>query len=71
MKLFPPGIPMNGWRISVNITNKDLEMVRNNFINPDLRLEFGSGGKVAIPRNIGLTTLTIEAKGKNTLTLDF
>jgi hypothetical protein len=69
--LFPQGIRVDGRRIAVNIHNKDFDIIKNNFINPDFRLEFGSGGKITIPRNIGLTSVKIEAKGKNSVKLDF
>jgi len=69
--LFPHGIPVNGSKIGVNITNNNFNIFKNNFINPDFRLEFGSGSKITIPRKMGLTTLTIEAKGKTSVTLDF
>jgi hypothetical protein len=69
--LFPTGIPMNGTRIAVNITDEKLGIIKKQLINPDFRFEFGEKGKIAIPKNIGLTSVKIEAKGKNTLLLDF
>ena len=69
--LFPRGIPVNGSKIGVNITNNNFNIFKNNFINPDFRVEFRSGSTITIPKRMGLTRFTIEAKGKNTLTLDF
>jgi len=69
--LFPKGIPVNGSRIAVNISNEKLDIIRKHLINPDLRLEFDTGGTITIPKNIGLTSFKIEAKGKNSLKLDF
>jgi hypothetical protein len=68
--LFPEGISVDGSRIAVNIRNKDFEIVRDNFIHPDLRLEFAKDDAITIPRNMGLTRVKIEAKGKNSLYLD-
>jgi len=69
--LFPNGIPVDGNKISLDIRNKELEVIRNNFIDPDFRLEFEKDGKITIPRNIGLTSVKIEAKGKTSIKLDF
>jgi len=70
-KLFPQGISVGGKSISINIKNKDFDVVRDKIIYPDLRLEFEKGKAITIPRNMGLTRVKIEAKGKNSLTLDF
>jgi len=69
--LFPNGIIVDGSKIGINITNHELDIIRKNLINPDLRLEFVPGAAITIPRNMGLISVTIEAKGKNTLSLDF
>jgi len=69
--LFPDGIPLNGSKISLNIRNKELDLIRNKLIPPDFRLEFKPGGKIIIPKNIGVTSVKIEAKGKNTINFDF
>jgi len=69
--LFPNGIPLNGRKISINIRNKELDLIRNKLIPPDFRLEFKPGEKIVIPKNIGVTSVKIEAKGKNTIKLDF
>jgi hypothetical protein len=69
--LFPEGIPLDGSKMSFNIRNKELDLIRNNLISPDFRMEFDQGGKITIPRNIGVTSVKIEAKGKNIINLDF
>jgi hypothetical protein len=70
-KLYPQGIRVDGKSISINIKNKDFEIIKNKIIYPDIRLEFEEGKAITIPRNMGLTRVKIEAKGKNSLTLDF
>jgi len=69
--LFPEGIHLDGSKIAINIKNEEFEKIKNNIIHPDFRLEFEKGEKVTIPRKIGLTSVKIEAKGKNSLVLDF
>jgi hypothetical protein len=69
--LFPNGIPLNGSKISLNIRNKELDLIRNKLIPPDFRLEFEPGEKIIIPKNIGVTSVKIEAKSKNTINFDF
>jgi hypothetical protein len=63
--LFPNGIGLNGKSLVLNITGADFETIKNNLIDPDLRLIFEDpGGSLNVPRNIGLTNLKFEAKGK-------
>ena len=69
--LFPYGIPVGSSKIAVNITNNEFDIIKDNLINPDFRLEFEKGGTITIPRNIGVTSVKIEAKGKTSITLDF
>jgi hypothetical protein len=69
--LFPGGIPVDGRSLAINITNEHFDIVRKNFINPDFWLNFEKGGEVTIPKNIGLTSVKIEAKGKSSVKLDF
>jgi hypothetical protein len=69
-RLFPEGVRLDGSKIALNIRNKEFEILREYFINPDLRLEFSKGATITIPRVMGLVSVNIEAKGKNTLTLD-
>jgi len=68
--LFPKGITIDGSAITVDINNNNFEFINNNFIKPDLRLEFKKDATISVPRNMGLTGFKIEAKGKNTLKLD-
>jgi hypothetical protein len=68
--LFPDGIRVDGSRLAVNINNQDFDKIKNKFINPDFRLEFDPNGRIVIPRNIGLTSVNITAKGKNSIKLD-
>jgi len=69
--LFPTGIPLNGRRINVNITNDHFAAIRKYYIIPDFKLVFDEGGTITIPRNIGVTSIKIEGKGKSSLNLDF
>jgi len=69
--LFPEGIPIDGSKITLNITNNKFETVKNYFIDPALRTEFRKGATLTIPKNMGLTSFKIEAKGKNTFDLEF
>jgi hypothetical protein len=71
MILFPEGIPVDGSKIALNITNEKFNIIKDNFIPPDLRLNFRKDSKITIPRNMGLTSVKLEVKGKNTLILDF
>jgi hypothetical protein len=70
MLLFPDGIPVSGSKISFDIRNKELEIIRKKLIYPNFRLEFEKGGRITIPRTIGVTSIKIEAKGKTSVTLD-
>jgi hypothetical protein len=70
-KLFPEGISLGGGRITINITNNSLDFIKKNYIDPDFRLEFEPGSKITIPRNIGVTSVKIAAKSKNSIKLDF
>jgi hypothetical protein len=69
--LFPDGIPVDGRSIAVDINKDRFDIIKENLINPDFRLEFKSGEEITIPRNIGVTSVKIEAKGKSSFTLDF
>jgi len=71
MLLFPDGIDLNGRKITVKITNNQFDIIGDNLITPDFRLEFKEGGEITIPRNIGVTSVRIEGKGKNSLNLEF
>jgi len=69
--LFPDGNSVGGRRVDLNINDKKFNIIMDNFIKPDFRLEFESGKSVTIPRNMGLTSVKIEAKGKTSVKLDF
>jgi len=69
--LFPQGIPVGGGGIAIDITNERFDIIKNNFINPDFWLNFEKGVAITIPRNMGLTSVKFEAKGKTSIKLDF
>jgi hypothetical protein len=69
--LFPDGIFLGGKGISSKITQKDFDTIRNNYIIPDFWLVFKEGEAITIPKNIGITSVKIEAKGKTSIKLDF
>ncbi|MDR2924160.1 MAG: hypothetical protein LBU85_12580 [Treponema sp.] len=68
--LFPDGIPLNDKSIVCYITGDRFNYFKDNFIVPDFRLEFKPGGTITIPRNIGLVSIKLEAKGKYSTILD-
>jgi len=71
-KLFPQGISLSGRKISRQITQVDFDTIRRNYpIVPDFWLKFAPGEAITIPKNIGITSVKIEAKGKTLIKLDF
>jgi len=70
LMLFPEGKPVEGNTISIDINNNDYNFIKEHIITPDFRLKFDKGGKFVIPRKLGLTSVRIEGKGKNTVVLD-
>jgi hypothetical protein len=68
--LFREGIPVNGKTIVIDILKDDYDFIKENLIDPDFKLEFKEGGKITIPRNIGVTSITIKAKGRGDIPLD-
>jgi hypothetical protein len=64
-KLFPSGITLDGRKFELKVTGADFETIKNNLIDPDLRLIFANPGSMLnVPRNIGLTNIKVEARGK-------
>jgi hypothetical protein len=69
--LFPEGILLKDKSIKVDI---QYEKIRDYFIIPEFRLEFKPGETIRIPRNMGVASVTIKAKGRRgniPLNLDF
>ena len=69
--LFPDGILLDGNKIALSIMNKDFEFIKSHLIDPDLRFVFEKGMKITVPRNIGVISVKVEAKGKHTINLGF
>ena len=68
--LFRDGIPLNGRRLAVDITGSKINTIRDTYpIIPDFWVEFKPGAAITIPRNMGLTSIKIEAKGRYKLDL--
>jgi hypothetical protein len=64
-KLFPNGINLDGKKIVLDVYGADFETIKNNLIDPDLRLIFPNpDSSLNVPRNIGLSNIKVEAKGK-------
>lgn len=61
------GIRINGNGIVLDISPEVFETVRNTFIVPNISLSFKEEGGVTIPRNMGITSVRLEAKGKGNL----
>jgi hypothetical protein len=64
-QLFRNGIILDGTTIALNIYGADFEIIKNNLINPDFRLVFENrGSTINVPRNMGLTNIKFETRGK-------
>ena len=71
-KLFPNGLPLNpgGNVLEVAITGEDWNIIRNNLIFPDIRIEYPEGTTIRIARNPLLTRITFSASGSYVVELD-
>ena len=67
--LFPGGIRLDGNSIEVQVSRSEFDAIEEKLIAPDFRLEFDKGGSIVIPRNMGLTSVRLEAKGRFELEL--
>ena len=67
---FPDGIMLGGTnkkkdpkRIVVNFSKKELEIIQDNLIKPNIWIKFKEGDTIHIPKNLGVLGIKFEMKG--------
>ena len=68
--LFPEGLPLGtGNRLELVIRGADLDVINNNLIPPDIRIEYPRATRVKFPRNPLPTRISISVSGNYTINL--
>ena len=64
-------MPNGDKKLTVAINKKDFDIIRKNFILPDVRLTFKEGSQITIPRNPLPIRISFSAGGDYTIPLEF
>ncbi|MCL2270409.1 MAG: hypothetical protein FWC24_03595 [Treponema sp.] len=67
LPLYPKGIPLNGNKLTITVSSENMRIIKEKLIVPDFRIEFSKGSTIGIPKDMGVTGVKFEAKGKYTL----